>query len=112
MVDSIIRMFENRNAVVMYLSDHGEEVHNFRNQYGRTDINKDCRESYAPQFDIPFMVYLTPSYAKEHPEWQLALKLLAIEDSQTMTLRKLYAIYLECSLPMYVCSIASSTIAI
>ena len=38
-VDSIIRMFDNRNAVVMYLSDHGEEVHNFRNQYGRTDIN-------------------------------------------------------------------------
>lgn len=31
-VDSIIRMFDNRNAVVMYLSDHGEEVHNFRNQ--------------------------------------------------------------------------------
>lgn len=67
-VDSIIKMFDNRNAVVMYLSDHGEEVHNFRNQYGRTDINKDCREAYAPQFDIPFMVYLTPSYAKEHPE--------------------------------------------
>lgn len=61
-------LFDNRNAVVMYLSDHGEEVHNFRNQYGRTDINKDCREAYAPQFDIPFMVYLTPSYAKEHPE--------------------------------------------
>lgn len=67
-VDSIIRMFDNRNAVVLYLSDHGEEVHNFRNQYGRTDINMACRESYVPQFDIPFMVYLTPSYAKEHPE--------------------------------------------
>jgi len=61
-------MFDNRNAVVMYLSDHGEEIHNFRNQYGRTDINKACHESYGPQFDIPFMIYLTPKYAKEHPE--------------------------------------------
>lgn len=73
-VDSIIRMFDNRNAVVMYLSDHGEEVHNFRNQYGRTDINKACRESYGPQFDIPFMIYLTPKYAKEHPELAARLK--------------------------------------
>lgn len=49
---------------------------------------------------------------KSIQNWQLVLRRLAIEDSQTMTLRKLYAIFLECSLPMYVCSIALSTIAI
>ena len=33
---SIIRIFDHRNAVVIYFSDHGEEVHNFREQTCRT----------------------------------------------------------------------------
>ena len=40
-VDSIIRMFSDRNAIVIYFSDHGEEVYNFRMQQGRTDIKTD-----------------------------------------------------------------------
>ena len=36
--------------------------------------NFDIRESYGPQFDIPFMIYLTPKYAKEHPELAARLK--------------------------------------
>ena len=35
-VDRIIRLFDHRNAVVIYFSDHGEEVHNFREQTCRT----------------------------------------------------------------------------
>ena len=66
-VDSIMRMFDSRNAVVVYFSDHGEEVHNFRRQYGRTDLASDCREAMRCQLDVPLMVYLTPRYLRLHP---------------------------------------------
>ena len=67
-VSSIISLFERRNAVVLYLSDHGEEIHDFRNQYGRTDLSTDDPKALHPQLDIPFLIYLTPSYAKSHPQ--------------------------------------------
>ena len=65
-VSKIIGLFENRNAVVIYLSDHGEEVHDFRDQYGRTSLEADVREAMRPQLDVPFMIYVTPSYARLH----------------------------------------------
>lgn len=67
-VNSIISLFEHRNAVVLYLSDHGEEIHDFRNQYGRTDLSSDNPKALHPQLDIPFLIYLTPTYAKRHPQ--------------------------------------------
>ena len=66
-VSKIIELFENRNAVVLYLSDHGEEIHDFRNQYGRTDLASDTHQALKPQLDIPFMIYFTPTYAGLHP---------------------------------------------
>ena len=57
-VDSIIRMFDNRNAIVLYFADHGDEIYNFRNQLGRTDISKETdHRALQAQLDIPFMVY-------------------------------------------------------
>lgn len=67
-VDSIIRLFDHRNAIVIYLSDHGEEVHNFRRQYNRTDLATDVAEALPCQLDIPLLVYLTPRYRALHPD--------------------------------------------
>lgn len=67
-VDSIIRLFNHRNAIVIYLSDHGEEVHNFRRQYSRTDLATDVAEALPCQLDIPLLVYLTPRYRALHPD--------------------------------------------
>lgn len=68
-VDSIIRMYDHRNALVLYFSDHGEEVHYFRKQYGRTDLSEDAApQALRLQLDVPFMVYATPAYRKQHPE--------------------------------------------
>lgn len=66
-VAKIISLFEHRNAVVLYLADHGEEIHDFRNQYGRTDLSIDSKKALKPQLDIPFMIYLSPAYAQLHP---------------------------------------------
>lgn len=67
-VDSIIRLFDNRNAIIVYFSDHGEEIHYFRQQCGRTDLAKDVPMALRVQLDVPFMVYATPLYRKLHPE--------------------------------------------
>lgn len=67
-VDSIIRMFSDRNAVVLYFSDHGEEVYDFRLQQGRTDLKTDVPRALRSQLDIPFMIYVSPRYAATHPQ--------------------------------------------
>lgn len=67
-VDSIMGMFDSRDAIVVYFSDHGEEVHNFRRQYGRTDLAADTEQALHCQLDVPFMIYMTPRYVTLHPE--------------------------------------------
>ena len=67
-VDSIIRMFSDRNAIVLYFSDHGEEVYDFRLQQGRTDLKTDVPRALHSQLDIPFMIYVSPRYAATHPQ--------------------------------------------
>lgn len=67
-VDSIIRMFADRNAIVLYFSDHGEEVYDFRLLHGRTDLKTDDPRALHPQLDIPFMLYVSPRYAATHPQ--------------------------------------------
>ena len=66
-VAKIFSLFEKRDAIILYLADHGEEIHDFRNQYGRTDLSIDSKKAFKPQLDIPFMIYLTPTYARLHP---------------------------------------------
>lgn len=68
-VDSIISMFEDRNAIVLYFSDHGDEIYNFRNQLGRTDLSKETdHRALQAQLDIPFMIYITQTYKRLHPK--------------------------------------------
>lgn len=68
-VENIISMYADKNAVVIFLSDHGEETFDFRNQHGRTDLNTDtvCG-AYHCQLDIPFFIYLSSIYRKKHEE--------------------------------------------
>ena len=67
-------MFSDRNAIVIYFSDHGEEVYNFRMQQGRTDIKTDDPRAMRYQLDIPFMIYASPRYAASHPHTMERIK--------------------------------------
>lgn len=82
-VDQIIRLFDDKDAIIIYFSDHGEEVNNFRAQYGRTDLQNDEREAMQCQLDVPFMVYMTPIYAQTHAS--LATRLRAAQSKRFMT---------------------------
>lgn len=66
-VDAMMERFADREAIVIYLPDHGEEMFDYRDQFGRT---------YTPltagicryQFEIPFLIWMSDSYRERHPD--------------------------------------------
>ena len=68
-VDQIIRRFEQREAIVIYVPDHGEECYegdmHFFCRLHSTDI--DARLAHA-EFDIPFWIWCSKKYARRHPK--------------------------------------------
>lgn len=67
-VDSIWSLFSDREAVGIYLSDHGEEVYDWRSLYGRTDDSHINAQVAKYQFEIPFMFLLSDTYKACHRE--------------------------------------------
>jgi heptose-I-phosphate ethanolaminephosphotransferase len=74
-VDAIIKRFENKDAIVVYMPDHGEECY----EPGRNFI---CRNHSAAidwplahyEFEVPFWIYCSHRYAVRHPEVFKAIK--------------------------------------
>ena len=59
----IIKRFENKEAIVFYLSDHGEEVFQTRSIFGHTSMNPS-----RPMLEIPFYIWISPTFRKNHGE--------------------------------------------
>ena len=66
-ISQIIDHFRKKNAAILYFSDHGEEVHDFRNHYGRTQEEHKTPDILKYQYEIPFMVWCSDMYIKKHP---------------------------------------------
>ena len=65
----IFASYADKDAIVIYFSDHGEEVHDYRKHLGRThNLKEFAPNSYHYQFDIPFIVYVSDKYKANHPE--------------------------------------------
>lgn len=65
-VDQIIRRFESRDAGLLYFSDHGEEVNDYRIKINRSQGNSPHEIRY--QYEVPFFVWVSDTYKKTHPE--------------------------------------------
>ncbi len=64
-IDAIIRTVgsQTEESLVLYFSDHGEEVFDHRSFFGRSD------RSITPfMTDVPFILWLSPGYRVRHPE--------------------------------------------
>lgn len=75
-VNQIVERFNNDEAIVIYLPDHGEEVFGpgARHFFGRMHdavINKRLADE---EFRIPMWIYTTPLYAQKHPDVVAAIK--------------------------------------
>lgn len=64
--DSILHRFEDKEAIVFILSDHGEEVYDTRDMHGHALDNPSL-----PMLEIPFFVWSSASFKERHPQlWQ------------------------------------------
>ena len=63
-VDEIIRRFENKNAVLIYISDHGEEVFEGRDFAGHSLE----AEGNVHMIEIPALVWASKSFCERYPE--------------------------------------------
>ena len=66
----IISLYNQENTVVIYLSDHGEEVFDYRDNLGRDDwsMGSDPRQVLRWQYMVPFIVWCSDKYAATHPD--------------------------------------------
>ena len=70
--DSVIGMlfntYRNKNAVVVYLSDHGEEIYDIRDAKGRNLEHVKDADVIRYQNDVPFVVWCSDRYKALHPD--------------------------------------------
>lgn len=67
-VASIIDMFRDKDAIIIYLSDHGDEVYDYRNHFGRSHepVITSGRAMY--QYEVPFVIWVSDQYKKAHAD--------------------------------------------
>lgn len=69
---SLISRLRHDNAVVVYLSDHGEEVYDVDDYIGHG--NASMRKDMSYQLRVPMFVWMSPKYISSHFEQYAALK--------------------------------------
>lgn len=67
LIDTIIQHYADDNAIMVYLSDHGEEIYDFRDHYGRTQETAKTTELLKYQYEIPFIIWCSDTYKSRHP---------------------------------------------
>ena len=67
-IASVIDYFRSQNSVIVYLSDHGEEVYDYRHFIGRTLEQNKSQNAVKYQYDIPMVIWFSEQYKKNHPD--------------------------------------------
>ena len=62
-INEIISRFKNEETVLFYVSDHGEEVDDFRNFRGHSEEN-----GSRYMIEIPFVIYVSDKFKEKYPE--------------------------------------------
>lgn len=69
-LDKIFDAYSGEEAIVLYMPDHGEEIHDFRNFYGRK-AEYPTGKAAECLLHVPMIVYASPSFREKHPQtWQ------------------------------------------
>ncbi len=67
-VDALWKMFEHQDVIGIYLSDHGEEVFDYRNFNERSDVDDITPEIAQYQYEIPLMYWVSNTFQERHPQ--------------------------------------------
>jgi heptose-I-phosphate ethanolaminephosphotransferase len=66
-VDSIIKKFEDKDAIVIYMPDHGEECFDELQRMGRLPHGNYSPEVLRQEYQIPFWIWCSSEYIDNHP---------------------------------------------
>lgn len=66
-ISLLIDAVAGKDAILIFHSDHGEEVHDYRDQYGRT-MEEPTPGIRRNIFEVPFVIYTTPEFRTRHAE--------------------------------------------
>ena len=66
-IAQVLQCYADRSAIVIYLSDHGEECYDDLMVHGRLYQDLDKRQ-VRQEFEIPFWIWCSPRYQQEHPD--------------------------------------------
>ena len=101
-LDAVIRRFESRDAVVIYLSDHGESCFGFdRDKFGRTHSERPSYETVYEEYEVPFWIWCSESYEAARPEVVAAVRAAAAKPFMTDRLPHLLLYLGGISCPYY-----------
>ncbi|HAE25313.1 MAG TPA: hypothetical protein DCG33_08225 [Prevotellaceae bacterium] len=67
-IDLIIREFENEDAIVIYMPDHGDECYDGIRTFGRLHQDYITPQIANNEYKIPFWIWCSPLYVKNHQE--------------------------------------------
>ncbi len=64
----ICHYFDNDDAIVIYLSDHGEEVYDYIWMFGRTPGDIITAPIAYYEYEIPMVMWFSPAFKANHPD--------------------------------------------
>ena len=67
-VAALLEKYAEQDVVAIYLSDHGEEVYDWRNSCYRTNSDQMTPEIARYQYEIPLLFYVSDTFKANHPE--------------------------------------------
>jgi heptose-I-phosphate ethanolaminephosphotransferase len=63
-VSEIIKKFTDSESLVVYVSDHGEEVYDYKEIYGHAMSHNGSKYTFA----VPMLVYTSPQFKERYPQ--------------------------------------------
>lgn len=76
-IHQIMTLVKETNALLIYFPDHGEEIYDYRDFYGRQILSQDkiTPELIRNQIEIPFIVWCSEKWKQSHmTEWDTILQ--------------------------------------
>jgi len=67
-ISLIINRFRKSESIILYLADHGEECYDEIKTFGRSHTTNITPPIAKNEFEIPFWIWLSPSYKLNHPD--------------------------------------------
>ena len=65
-INQIIELFKNRNTVMVYFADHGEEIYDYRDFSGRIPEGTLDKNVLKYHFSVPFFIWCSDKYMENN----------------------------------------------